>query len=52
MDREKQTGKHQKTTCGLKRQDLNNLLQELTRAGKVIHEGARRSVYWVLREEN
>lgn len=36
----------------LKQQDLNNLLQELKRAGKVIHEGARRSGYWVLREGN
>jgi ATP-dependent DNA helicase RecG len=36
----------------LKQQDLNNLLQELKRAGKVIREGARRSGYWVLREGN
>lgn len=34
----------------LKQQDLNNLLQELKRAGKVIHEGPRRSGYWVLKE--
>ena len=34
----------------LKQPDLNNLLQELKRAGKVIHEGQRRSGYWVLKE--
>lgn len=36
----------------LKQQDLNNLLQELKRVGKVIHEGSRRSGYWVLKEGN
>lgn len=36
----------------LKQQDLNNLLQELKRAGKVIHEGPRRSGYWALKEGN
>lgn len=36
----------------LKQQDLNNLLQELKRAGKVIHEGPRRSGSWVLKEGN
>lgn len=29
---------------------LNNLLQELKRAGKVIREGTRQSGYWALKE--
>ncbi len=34
----------------LKQPDLNNLLQELKRAEKVIHAGPKRSGYWVLKE--
>ena len=32
--------------------DLNNLLQELKRMGKVIHEGSRKSGYRALKEGN
>jgi len=34
----------------LKQPDLNNLLQELKRAEKVIHAGPKRSGHWVLKE--
>jgi ATP-dependent DNA helicase RecG len=33
----------------LKQPDINNLLQELKRDGKVIHTGTRRSGYWTLK---
>jgi hypothetical protein len=36
----------------LKPKDINNLLQELRRAGKVVHNGTRRSGYWTLINEN
>lgn len=36
----------------LKQQDLNNILQELKKADKVLHKGSRRSGYWVLKEGN
>ena len=32
----------------LTQKDINNLLQELRRAGKVVHTGTRRSGYWTL----
>lgn len=36
----------------LKSRDINNLMQELKRDGKVIHEGSKKSGYWVLAEGN
>ena len=36
----------------LDQKGINNLLQELKKAGKAVHIGSRRSGYWVLKESN